>query len=73
MAKMNHKTVCGINGCNLNKVVEFLTGEPSVKYDYLEKDKTFEFLIKKEFAEEPESKAQIDYFVEFFKVKVKLV
>lgn len=64
MAKFHFNTVSGINGINLNKVLEFLTGERSVKYEWLENEKTFEFLVKKKF--EVDGKVMLKQFESFF-------
>lgn len=72
MAKIHHKTVCGINGVSLNKVVEFLTGERSFKYEWLESEKTFLFWIKEDLVPE-DKRGFIEHFKSFFKVKVKFV
>lgn len=72
MAKMHLKTVCGVNGVVLNKHLEFLTGERSIKYEWNEAEKTFNFMVKKELV--PEDKAYIiEHFQNFYKVRVKLI
>lgn len=72
------RTVNGINGININKVLEFLTGERAHSYSWNEKEKEFVYLIKKEFANnekiaEMTRKEMIEKFQEFFQVKIKLI
>lgn len=73
MAKKYFKTVNGVNGINLNKIVEFITGETSVNYEFDENEKTFVFYIKKEYNETKQGKAMLSHFVNFYNVIVKFV
>ena len=72
------RTVNGINGININKVLEFLTGERAHSYKWDNDSKEFVYIIKKDFANDEQVKEMtrkelIDKFQEFFQVKVKLV
>jgi len=51
MASDSFKTINGINGININKVLEFAFFEKSIKYYYDKDEKTFVYLMRKELFE----------------------
>jgi len=72
------RTVNGITGIQINKVLEFITGERAVKYGWDDENKEFIYKVKKEFGtDEPikpmTKKQMLEAFEHFFQVKVKLV
>jgi len=76
MASDSFKTINGINGININKVLEFAFFEKSIKYYYDKDEKTFVYLMKKELFEGDENernRAVRDRFTDFFKVQIKEV
>ena len=72
MGKWHLKTVSGVNGVVLNKHVEFLTGERSVKYEWLDTEKTFQFLVKSSLVPE-EKRGILEYFEKFYRVRIKFI
>jgi len=61
-----------MTGVQLNKVIQFLTGEKSLQYRFDKDKNTFIFTVKKSLI--PESKMYlIDAYKDFFKVEVELL
>jgi ribosomal protein L23 len=72
MGKFHLKSVHGMTGVQLNKVITFLTGEKSLTYRFDKDKNTFIFTVKKSLI--PEGKEDvIKSFEDFFKVEVELL
>jgi hypothetical protein len=70
--KMHLKCVNGMTGVQLNKVIQFLTGEKALNYDFDKEQNKFVFTVRKSLV--PEEKLNyIKYFEEFFHSKVELL
>jgi len=76
MASNSFKTINGINGININKVLDFSFGEKSVKYFYDETEKTFIYLMRKELFEGDECERNRNlrnHFTKFWCVQIREV
>lgn len=76
MASNSFKTINGINGININKVLLFAFGKKSIKYSYDDDEKTFVYLMDKKLFEGEgcERNRQVrDHFVKFWCVIIKEV
>ena len=73
MASNSFKTINGINGINLNKVMEFAFFEKSIKYFYDDVEKTFVYLMRKELFESERNKAVKERVESFWCVIIREV